>query len=184
MLRNVTVNSVNLLLAKDGQIKIADFGLAKMFGSPNRNMTSNVVTLWYRSPELLYGAREYGAAVDMWAVGCIFAEMLLRGPFLAGNNEVDQLGKIFHALGTPTEEQWPGMTSLPNFVEYSPCPGTPLKQIFTAASDDAIDLLSKMFAFNPGERITAAQALNHPYFSKDPPPTPPEKLPKLPGMQP
>jgi len=92
----------NLLLSPSGLLKIADFGLARVYGSPNREMTATVVTIHYRAPELLFGAKEYGPAVDMWSVGCIFAELMMRVPFFAGNGEIDQLGKIFHALGTPT----------------------------------------------------------------------------------
>lgn len=97
----------NLLLTQDGVLKIADFGLARDWGDPGKAMTSQVVTRWYRSPELLYGAQEYTYAVDIWAVGCIFAELMLRTPYVAGESDIDQLTKIFHALGTPTEADWP-----------------------------------------------------------------------------
>lgn len=115
----------NLLLASDGQLKISDFGMARAFGEPMGNMTSQVVTRcdpssffifyfncffvcrWYRAPELLYGAKDYGSAVDMWSVGCIFAELMLRTPFMAGETDMDQLKTIFRALGTPTEAEWP-----------------------------------------------------------------------------
>uniref|UniRef100_A0AAV1UUR3 Cyclin-dependent kinase 2 homolog n=1 Tax=Peronospora matthiolae TaxID=2874970 RepID=A0AAV1UUR3_9STRA len=167
----------NLLIGPDGRIKIGDFGLARVYGSPNRNMTSMVCTIWYRPPELLFGAREYSGSVDMWGAGCILAELMLRTPYLTGINELDQLGKIFHALGTPTEEVWPGVTSLANFVEFTPSAAPPLASIFSAASEDVLDLLSKLLKHNPAERITAAEALQHPYFSNSPAPTPVEKLP-------
>jgi cyclin-dependent kinase 7 len=167
----------NLLIGPDGQVKIGDFGLARVYGSPNRNMTSMVCTIWYRPPELLFGAREYSGSVDMWGAGCIFAELMLRMPYLTGINELDQLGKIFHALGTPTEADWPGMCSLPNYVEFTPNSPPPLSSIFTAATEDALDLLSKLLKFNPSERSTAVEALKHPYFQNAPAPTPPEKLP-------
>ena len=126
----------NLLMNKDGVLKIADFGLAKFYGSPNRQYTHIVVTRWYRAPELLFGARNYGTGVDVWAVGCILAELLLRIPFLAGDTDLDQLAKIFQALGTPTEENWPGHNKLPDFVQFKTYPSTLLSDIFTAAGDD------------------------------------------------
>uniref|UniRef100_A0A8B9HPI4 Cyclin-dependent kinase 7 n=1 Tax=Astyanax mexicanus TaxID=7994 RepID=A0A8B9HPI4_ASTMX len=168
----------NLLLDENGVLKLADFGLAKAFGSPNRVYTHQVVTRWYRAPELLFGARMYGVGVDMWAVGCILAELLLRVPFLAGDSDLDQLTKIFEALGTPTEDIWPGMTSLPDFVSFKPFPGTPLEHIFSAASDDLLDLLQGLFTFNPCTRFTATKALKSQYFSKKPGPTPGPQLPR------
>jgi cyclin-dependent kinase 7 len=83
---------------RDGVLKIADFGLAKYYGSPNRQYTHIVVTRWYRAPELLFGARIYGVGVDVWAVGCMLAELLLRIPFIAGDTDLDQLAKIFQVL--------------------------------------------------------------------------------------
>ncbi|KAH7464651.1 hypothetical protein PRIC1_005733 [Phytophthora ramorum] len=172
----------NLLIGPDGNVKIGDFGLARVYGSPNRNMTSMVCTIWYRPPELLFGAREYSGSVDMWGAGCIFAELMLRMPYLTGLNELDQLGKIFHALGTPTDDEWPGVSSLANFVEFTPSTAPPLASIFSAASEDALDLLAKLLKYNPAERITAADALKHPYFSNSPAPTPTEKLPSTPAQ--
>eukprot|EP00164_Ancoracysta_twista_P011021 GFYU01016832.1.p1 GENE.GFYU01016832.1~~GFYU01016832.1.p1 ORF type:complete len:328 (+),score=71.32 GFYU01016832.1:85-1068(+) len=173
----------NLLISPDGLVKIADFGLARTFGSPNRNLTHQVVTRWYRAPELLFGARRYGYGVDMWAVGCIFAELMLRTPYFPGESDIDQLSKIFAALGTPTEENWPGMTTLPDYMEFEQYMGTPLNQLFTAAGEDAIDLLSKMIKYSPTDRITAEEALQHPYFKNSPLPTAPTKLP-LPAQTP
>uniref|UniRef100_A0A3B5MN12 Cyclin-dependent kinase 7 n=1 Tax=Xiphophorus couchianus TaxID=32473 RepID=A0A3B5MN12_9TELE len=168
----------NLLLDGSGVLKLADFGLAKAFGSPNRVYTHQVVTRWYRSPELLFGARMYGVGVDMWAVGCILAELLLRIPFLAGDSDLDQLTKIFEALGTPTEETWPGMTNLPDYVSFKIFPGTPLEHIFSAAGDDLLELLQGLFTFNPSTRTTATQALKMRYFSNRPGPTPGAQLPR------
>ncbi|NXB42239.1 CDK7 kinase, partial [Leucopsar rothschildi] len=168
----------NLLLDENGVLKLADFGLAKSFGSPNRVYTHQVVTRWYRAPELLFGARMYGVGVDMWAVGCILAELLLRVPFLPGDSDLDQLTRIFETLGTPTEEQWPGMTSLPDYVTFKPFPGMPLQHIFSAAGDDLLNLLQGLFTFNPCTRVTATQALKQKYFSNRPGPTPGNQLPR------
>lgn len=169
----------NLLINKDGVLKLGDFGLAKFFGSPNRIYTHQVVTRWYRCPELLFGARNYGTGVDIWAVGCILAELLMRFPFLPGDTDLDQLSKIFQCLGTPSKQDWPSMEYLPDFVQFKPCVGTPLKDIFIAASDDLLDMLQCMLKMDPLQRITAADALKKPYFSNKPYPTPNHLLPKV-----
>lgn len=168
----------NLLIAADGQLKLGDFGLARLFGSPDRKFTHQVFAVWYRAPELLFGAKQYGPAVDIWATGCIFAELLLRKPFLPGGSDLDQIGKIFAAFGTPRQSQWPDVASLPDFVEFQFVPAPPLRTLFPMASEDALDLLSKMFTLDPKNRITAQQALEHRYFSSVPAPTRPDLLPK------
>ncbi|GJX38575.1 cyclin-dependent kinase D-3-like protein, partial [Tanacetum coccineum] len=122
----------------------------------------------------------YGPGVDVWAAACIFAELLLRRPFLQGASDIDQLGKIFAAFGTPKPSQWPDMIYLPDYVEYQFVPGQTLRTLFPMASDDALDLLSKMFAYDPKARISAQQALEHRYFSSGPPPTEPALLPRPP----
>lgn len=169
----------NFLLGKNGQLRLADFGLAKVYGSPDREMSHQACTLWYRAPELLFGARSYGVGADMWSIGCVFAELLARKPFFQGHNELSQLSHIFAALGTPTPELWPGMEQLPQYTKFNDCDGTPLQVMFAAASSDALDLLSKLLVFDPAKRVTAKEALQYPYFSQHPPATLPEKLPVL-----
>merc|ERR1719167_2146736 len=167
----------NLLVDSKGCLKLGDFGLAKFFGSPNRAMTHVVVTRWYRSPELLFGAKSYGVGVDIWAVGCILAELLLRVPFLAGDSDLDQLSKIFQALGTPSEESWPGISSLPDFIQFKQQPGTPLRDIFTAAGDDLLDLMGSLLMLCPLKRCDATTALKSSYFSNKPAPSSGASLP-------
>ncbi|XP_046677982.1 LOW QUALITY PROTEIN: cyclin-dependent kinase 7-like [Homalodisca vitripennis] len=168
----------NLLVNSKGVLKIGDFGLAKFFGSPTRIYTHQVVTRWYRSPELLFGARMYAVGVDMWAVGCILAELLLRLPFLLpGESDLDQLTKIFQALGTPSEETWPGVTSLTDYIQFKAFPGTPLNHIFTAAGDDLLALLAGLLSLNPLNRLNCAEALQMPYFRNKPHPSLGSQLP-------
>lgn len=167
----------NLLINAQGVLKITDFGLAKAFGSPNRLLTHQVVTRWYRSPELLFGARLYGTGVDLWAVGCILAELLLRVPFLQGESDLGQLTEIFKVCSTPTEEAWPGVTRLPDFVNFKAMPGIPFKDIFSAAADDLLELLTWCLRLDPSKRCSAPQALQSAFFSNSPPPTPGPLLP-------
>ncbi|OAY46560.1 cyclin-dependent kinase D-3 [Manihot esculenta] len=168
----------NLLIASNGQLKLADFGLARIFGSPDRKFTHQVFARWYRAPELLFGTKQYGSGVDVWAAACIFAELLLRRPFLQGTSDIDQLGKIFQAFGTPTPSQWPDLVYLPDYVEYQSVPAQPWRKLFPMATDDALDLLAKMFTYDPKVRISVEQALEHRYFSSAPLPTEPAKLPR------
>jgi cyclin-dependent kinase 7 len=167
----------NLLVNKAGILKIGDFGLAKAYGSPNRPYTHIVVTRWYRAPELLFGARIYSTGIDVWAVGCILAEMLLRVPLVAGDTDLDQLAKIFQALGTPTQESWPNHDKLPDYVQFKEYMATPFQDIFTAASSDLIQVLSKTLALDPMKRATCTQALQLPYFRNKPAPATGTSLP-------
>ncbi|RWR86105.1 cyclin-dependent kinase D-1-like protein isoform X1 [Cinnamomum micranthum f. kanehirae] len=151
----------NLLIGADGLLKLTDFGLARIFGSPDRKLTPKVFTHWYRAPELLFGSAQYGSGVDASAIACIFAELLLCRPFLQGSSEIDQLGKFFAAFGTPRLHQWPDMVYLPAYSEYEFAPPQPLCSLFPMARNDALDLLSKMFKFDLKVRISAEQALKH-----------------------
>lgn len=175
----------NLLLNGMGRVKIADFGLARFFGSPNRVYTHQVVTRWYRAPELLYGARSYGVGIDIWSVGCIVAELLLRLPLFPGESDIDQLVKIYNVLGVPTAETWPGMTELPSYIVINPSveQAIDLQNIFSAAGTDLLDLLRAMFLFDPTKRCTTTQALLMEYFRSQPYSCPDEDLP-LPNANP
>lgn len=167
----------NLLINNKGVLKIGDFGLAKNYGSPNKVYSHQVVTRWYRAPELIFGAKIYSTGIDIWAVGCILAELLLRVPFLPGETDLDQLSQIFKVLGSPSEEDWPHVSTLPHFVQFKSMPAIPFRDIFTASSDDLIQVLEKMLALNPLKRCTCKEALKMPYFSNRPAPTPCSQLP-------
>ncbi|XP_030747535.1 cyclin-dependent kinase 1 [Sitophilus oryzae] len=155
----------NLLISKDGLIKIADFGLGRTFGIPVRIYTHEVVTLWYRAPEVLLGAPRYSCPVDIWSVGCIFAEMSTRKPLFQGDSEIDQLFRIFRVLRTPTEDIWNGVSTLPEYKAIFPnwTSYTLSKQVKNL-EDDGIDLLSKMLIYDPSKRISAKSVASHPYF--------------------
>jgi len=153
----------NILLSNDGTLKLADFGLARIYDF-NALLTSTVVTLWYRAPEVLLGTA-YATPVDMWSVGCIFAELFTRKPLFPGQYEVDQLAKIFEMLGTPSEAEWPDDSAVlrNNFVYARP---RSVVDIVPEIDPLAKDLIEGMLRFDPKKRITAHEALAHPYFSE------------------
>ena len=156
----------NLLIDRKGTIKLADFGLARAFGLPVRTYTHEVVTLWYRAPEVLLGVREYSTPVDIWSVGCIFAELSEHKPLFSGDSEIDQLFKIFRLLGTPCEETMPGVTSFRDFKHSFPkWKGGVLAHTVPNLEGDGVDLLAKMICLDPAKRISARAALQHPYFA-------------------
>jgi cyclin-dependent kinase len=159
----------NLLINREGILKLADFGLARAFGIPVKNFTHEVVTLWYRAPDILMGSKNYSTSVDIWSVGCIFAETVNRKPLFAGQNEEDQLMKIFKVRGTPDPEQWPGLKDLPLYKpDYPKYKGVSLSQLIPSLDEHGLDLIDKMLKCNPAERITAKEAMNHPYLKDVP----------------
>nr|QKG02511.1 Cdc2 [Locusta migratoria] len=157
----------NILVDGNGTLKIADFGLGRAIGIPLRVFTHEIVTLWYRAPEVLLGANKYSCPIDMWSIGCIFAEMASKKPLFQGDSEIDQLFRIFRVLKTPTEDIWPGVTQLPdykptfpNWVQYN------LHSHVKNIDDDGLDLLKKLLVYSPADRLSAKQAIRHPYFDK------------------
>ncbi|KAJ3070333.1 Cyclin-dependent kinase catalytic subunit [Podochytrium sp. JEL0797] len=157
----------NLLIDQHGVLKMCDFGLARAVGIPLRTYTHEVVTLWYRSPEILLGSRHYSTAVDMWSIGCIFAELSTKHPLFPGDSEIDEIFKIFRVLGTPNEDVWPGISQLPDYKDNFPqWHAKPLAQITPGLCEDGLDLLQSLLVYDPAYRISAKRALQHPYILK------------------
>lgn len=156
----------NLLIDSNGTIKMADFGLARAFCIPLRVYTHEVVTLWYRAPEVLLGSSRYSLPVDMWSIGCIFAEMATKRPLFRGDSEIDQLFRIFRTLSTPTEELWPGVSKLPDFKQSFPSwRSNTLSTVMKNIDSDGLDLLQGLLIYDPAKRISARTAVTHSYFS-------------------
>lgn len=197
----------NCFISGGGVLKIGDFGFARSACCLDGTFQSpNACTQWYRAPEMLLGACEYGTAVDVWSAGCIFAELwhlrpLFRGDLPGqqlpqtqvrtaaaaaavvhpeGHGEMDQLGKIFMHCGTPTESSWPGISSLARFVEFQPCSAAPriLPPEADSRSPGASDLLWALLVLDPNRRTSARACLASPYFTTPPQPTPPQSIPK------
>jgi len=157
----------NLLIDKEGVLKIADLGLARTFTIPIRQYTHEVVTLWYRAPEVLLGGKLYSTALDMWSVGCIFAELINNRPLFPGDSEIDELFHIFRALGTPNNESWNGVSDFPNYQTTFPSwKPRPSQELVPKCNDPlAVDLLEQLLQYEPSTRISAKRALLHPYFA-------------------
>jgi len=155
----------NLLINKKGELKLADFGLARSFGIPVRNKSHEVVTLWYRAPDVLMGSSKYSSSIDIWSAGCIFAEMATGKPLFPGKNNNDQLLQIFKVMGTPTEKEWPTIKEMPDYKDGLPVyPLRKLTDVVPGLDADGYDLLSKMLQYDPNQRITAQKAMQHPYL--------------------
>ncbi|OAD62554.1 Serine/threonine-protein kinase PITSLRE [Eufriesea mexicana] len=174
----------NLLLSHRGILKVGDFGLAREYGSPLRQYTPIVVTLWYRAPELLLSGKEYSTPIDMWSVGCIFAELLRMEALFPGKSEIDQLNRIFKELGTPNDRIWPGYSKLPMVqkIPFAHYPVNNLRQRFSLSlSDLGIELLNKFLTYDPQQRTSAEDALKHGYFTEAPLPIDPQMFPTWPA---
>ncbi|KAJ1279555.1 hypothetical protein BS78_04G164400 [Paspalum vaginatum] len=176
------IKGSNLLIDGDGVLRIADFGLATFFDPGKRQpMTSRVVTLWYRPPELLLGATEYGVAVDLWSAGCILAELLAGKPIMPGQTEIEQLHKIFKLCGSPSEDYW-AKAKLPDVTLFKPQRPYRRKiaETFKDFSPTALALLDTLLAIEPSARGTAASALDGEFFRTKPLACDPASLPKYP----
>jgi len=156
----------NLLIENGTIVKLADFGLARAFNTPINTLTHEVVTLWYRAPEVLLGASQYATPLDVWSIGCIMAELYTGRALFPADSEIDQLYKIFQALGTPSEANWPGVSALPYYKPTFPkWTGNHLRTFVPNLDPMGLDLLAKLLTYNPSERISAKAALDHPFFN-------------------
>ncbi len=165
----------NLLIAADGEVKLADFGLARCFADPGYGMTANVITRWYRPPELLFNARHYSGAVDIWSVGLVFAELIIRAPSSPATSEVDQIGLICKSNRDTYGGELAGREPLPGYT-------VPSEQVqvwdksaymarFGAVGNEGVDLLVKTLVLDPKNRITAREMLEHKWWKVEPKPT-------------
>jgi serine/threonine protein kinase len=156
----------NILIDRHGSLKIADFGLARTFSVPLHTYTHDVFTRWYRAPEILLGSRHYSTPADIWAAGCIFAELATSEPLFPGECEIDQLFKIFRSHGTPgVAGCWPDAAILPNFIPVFPrWAPTSLAAAAPALSSDGVALLGQLLAYAPATRMSARAAMVSPYF--------------------
>ncbi|TPX44461.1 hypothetical protein SeLEV6574_g04481 [Synchytrium endobioticum] len=155
----------NLLINKKLELKLGDFGLARAFGIPVRSYSHEVVTLWYRAPDVLMGSRQYSTSIDLWSAGCIFAEMATGRPLFPGSSVRDQLSRIFKVLGTPDEQSWPKITELPEYKQDFPIYAKQLLDTLVPKLDaNGIDLLGRLIEYQPEKRMSAEKALLHPFF--------------------
>ena len=177
----------NLLIAASGAIKLADFGLARSYADPYQPMTSNTITTWYRPPELFYQAPYYSGAVDVWSCGCVFAELIARDVLFRAipETELNMLALISAKVGSPTEENWPGVSRLRGYVPSDPPqPVRPFgawMQEFRAAGSSGVALLMAMLMLDPRKRVTAEGVLKHEYWTAEPRPSKLEDLPRKGG---
>lgn len=160
----------NLLVDQSLRLKVADFGLARAFSTPLPKYTHEVVTVWYRPPEILLGASLYSTPVDMWSIGCVFAEMATGSPLFCGDSEIGTIFKIFEKLGTPDEQAWPGILELPDFkpATFPRWPSRSWAKVRNVAQKiglEGVDLLEQLACYDPRKRLSAAKALQHRYFT-------------------
>ncbi|KII95159.1 hypothetical protein PLICRDRAFT_96857 [Plicaturopsis crispa FD-325 SS-3] len=168
------IKGSNILINNRGELKLADFGLARFYQKRRRSdYTNRVITLWYRPPELLFGATVYGPEVDMWSAGCIMLELYTKKPIFQGNDEIHQLEVIYKIFGTPTAERWPGVMEMPWYELIKPQEPVPnrFRELFQKwMSPAALDLAEKLLSYDPTHRVTAVQAMEAPYFLQEDPP--------------
>lgn len=155
----------NLLINSKGQLKIGDFGLARAFGIPVNTFSNEVVTLWYRAPDVLLGSRNYSTSIDMWSAGCILAEMFTGKPLFAGSSNDDQLLKIFRVMGTPNDRTWPGVSAYPNYKpNFTQFVQQDLRILIPEIENLPLNLLQGLLQMRPDMRLSSRQAIQHQWF--------------------
>ncbi|KAI0814377.1 kinase-like domain-containing protein [Xylaria sp. FL0064] len=169
------IKAANILVSSDGILKLADFGLARFYAKRHQlDYTNRVITIWYRSPELLLGETRYGAAVDIWSAACVMVEIFTRHAIFPGDGgEISQLEKIYNILGTPNRKEWPGLADTPWFELLRPSyrkPNVFADKYRERVPAAAFELLTEMFQYDPIKRPSAADVLEHPYFTTEQPP--------------
>ncbi|KAJ8086668.1 kinase subunit of RNA polymerase II carboxy-terminal domain kinase I [Marasmius tenuissimus] len=180
------IKGSNILINNRGELKLADFGLARFYQKRRKaDYTNRVITLWYRPPELLFGATIYGPEVDMWSAGCIMLELFTKKPVFQGNDEISQLDVIYRIIGTPSRDRWADVANLPWYELVKPKDAIPnhFRDLFRKwMSPAALDLAERLLEYDPARRVTATQAMEAPYFTtEDPPASPPIGLATLEG---
>lgn len=181
------IKAANILVSNTGTLKLADFGLARFYSKSGKlDYTNRVITIWYRSPELLLGETQYGPAVDIWSAACVMVEIFTSHAIFPGDGgEINQLEKIYNVLGTPSRQDWPGIVDMHWFELLRPAerkPSTFEEKYKDRVTPAAFELLSAMFLFDPAARPSAADVLEHPYFTTEaPPPSRAEALKELQG---
>eukprot|EP00045_Choanoeca_perplexa_P007427 m.67001 g.67001 ORF g.67001 m.67001 type:complete len:412 (+) comp14073_c0_seq2:220-1455(+) len=156
----------NLLINQKGELKLADFGLARAKSVPSKTYSNEVVTLWYRPPDVLLGSVDYSGNIDMWGVGCIFSEMISGRPLFPGATNEEQLPLIFQTLGSPTHDSWPGYQDLPHAAssKIAGFAAKPLNTLLPRLDKQGVELLHKLLCPNPRQRISAEVAMHASYF--------------------
>lgn len=166
------IKGSNILVNSHGQVKIADFGLARTVkvDNPSAHYTNRVITLWYRPPELLLGSTKYGAEVDVWGIGCLLAELFVKRALFQGKDEISQLEEIFDVMGTPKASYWPEFKSMPWYYLLAPATPKPniFKELLVDVTPNCFDLVVNLLQMNPKRRYTTFDALRHPYFEEEP----------------
>lgn len=169
------IKAANILVSNSGQLKLADFGLARFFSKRGKpDYTNRVITIWYRSPELLLGETQYGPAVDIWSAACVMVEIFTRHAIFPGDGgEINQLEKIYNVLGTPTRSEWPQLVDMAWFELLRPTErktNTFAEKYQERLTPAAFELLQAMFLYDPARRPNAGDVLEHPYFTTEEPP--------------